>query len=113
MLAKEIKQLNKAYEKSFKRLRKSFFVNKSVGLVLFAEYLKYLRDSDLLTAYENCEECSAESKLRSATITAAVAEFEAYQQNKNDQKQSKFHWNNFCEIVKLNMEDWLNTHDSI
>ena len=36
------------------------------------------------------------------TLNAAIEEFEAFRKNQKD-----FHWNNFCEFVKLNMKEWL------
>lgn len=109
MTKKEIKQLNKAYEISFDRLQKSIFTDKKNGFVLFTEYLKYLRDSIVLQ--EQYEE-SDNAKLKLATIITAIAEFDAYKQTQ-DTKQKTFHWNNFCELLKQNMEDWLKIDDSV
>lgn len=108
MTKKEIKQLNKAYEISFARLQKSIFTDKKNGLILFTEYLKYLRDSIVLQEpYEESED----AKLKLATVITAIAEFEAYTQATGQQKT--FHWNNFCELIKQNMEDWLEINDTV
>lgn len=108
MKVHEIKKLNKAYDKSLARLQKDFFVNKDCGLVLFVEYLKYLRDTIILDGNGTME-----SKTRVASIIAAIAEFDSYKQSNEDPQQKAFHWNNFCEFLKLNMEDWLNINDSV
>ena len=95
----EIKQLNKAYSKRFKQLNKNLLTVNSTGLAIFVEHLKYLRDTYILT------QKPAES---TATLVAAIEEFETYEKS-----QKEFHWNNFCEFVKQNMEEWLTANDSI
>lgn len=109
MTTKEAKQLNKAYKKRFNYLQKGFFENKEIGLTLFVEYLKYLRDCIVLCEYNSELE---RSKVKMASIIAAIAEFEAYTQTQKD-KQKTFHWNTFCELLKQNMEDWLKIDDSV
>jgi hypothetical protein len=109
MTLKDKKQLDKAYENRFNCLQKSIFINKNSGLLLFVEYLKYLRDNIILTDYNKTSESS---KIRVASIIAAVAEFEAYRQTQ-DNLQKTFHWNTFCELFKQNMEDWLKIDDSV
>ena len=109
MIAKETKQLNKAYNDRFNFLQKSFFVNKETGLVLFIEYLKYLRDFIVLSEYNKESE---DSKVKIASIIAAIAEFDAYKQAHSNQQKS-FHWSSFCELLKQNMEDWLKINDSV
>ena len=106
---KEIKQLKNAYSTRFNLLYKSIFVNKDAGILFFIEYLKYLRDSIVLTEYGNESE---DSKVKIASIIAAIAEFEAYGQA-HELQQKAFHWNNFCELFKQNMEDWLKIDDSV
>jgi hypothetical protein len=101
----QVKQLNKAYKKSFNTLNKSLFQSKSAGLNIFIEHLRYLRDSMILSTNDDLDKIN--TKL--ATIITAVAEYEA--SVNTDQKV--FHWNNFCELVKQNMEDWLELNDSI
>ena len=95
----KINQLNKAYTKRFKQLNKNMLTADSSGLLIFVEYLKYLRDSYILT------HDSAEVIM---TLNAAIEEFEAYYKT-----QKEFHWNNFCEFIKLNMKEWLATNDTI
>ncbi len=100
IMKNHLKQLTKAYNK---RLTK---VN---GIEHFIEYLKYLRDTAIIKA-ESAKALENDSKV--ITLITAVSEFEAYK-NSKDEKQRKFHWNNFCEFVKLNMEEWQVFNDSI
>ncbi len=104
----QVKQLNKAYKKSFNTLNKSLFQSKSAGLNIFIEHLRYLRDSMILSVAGDLEKIN-KINTKLATIITAVAEYEA--SVNTDQKV--FHWNNFCELVKQNMEDWLELNDSI
>ena len=104
MTVKEIKHLNKAYNSRFRCLQKSIFVDKEAGLFLFIEYLKYLRDSIIINEYSGESE---QSKLNIASIIATISEFDAYRHAQNN-TQRAFHWNSFCELLKQNMEDWLN-----
>ena len=102
-----IRLLNKAYGKSIKNLNKSFFTDKNTGLYLFLEYLKNMRDSMIMVYLE-----SDDKPVSLATIITAIAEFEAYTSCR-DQTNKTFHWNNFCELVKQNMEEWLQINDSV
>ncbi len=95
----EIKLLNKAYTKRFKQLNKNMLFTEDAGLLVFVEHLKYLRDAFIFT------QGSIEAI---ATINAAIEEFEAFKVDKKD-----FHWNNFCEFIKLNMRGWLAGNDSV
>jgi len=104
----QVKQLNKAYKKSFNTLDKSFFQSKTAGLNLFVEYLRYLRDLIILSAEGDLEKTN-KTNTRLATIITAIAEYEASIKT----EQRVFHWSNFCELVKQNMEDWLELNDSI
>ncbi len=101
------KQLNKAYEKRLKALNKDFFNNTRIGLLLYVEYLKYLRDSFILDSHND-----EYYKLEIVTLNAAIAEFYAYAESSTEDTK-RFHWNNFCELMKLNMEEWLASNDSI
>ena len=95
----KIKQLNKAYNKRFKQLSKELVLSDSAGLTLFVEHLKYLRDFYTLR----------QQRISSiTTLNAAIEEFEAFKQNQKD-----FHWNNFWEFIKLNMEEWLAINDPV
>ena len=108
-MTKEVRQFNRAYKNRFDYLQKSIFANKGSGLELFVEYLKYLRDSLILNEFGK-EYKGSEVKM--ASIIAATAEFDAYKQTQ-DSQQKTFHWNNFCELLKQNMEDWLKIDDSV
>ena len=94
-----LKQLNKAYLKRFKFLTKNVLTENSFGLGFFVEYLKYLRDISIIT-YKSNEIV--------ATLNAAIEEYEAYCTTSKD-----FHWDNFCEFVRLNMREWLAINDSV
>ena len=109
MTKQVVKQLNKAYNNRFNFLQKSIIINKEAGLILFVEYLKYLRDLIVLNEYNKN---SKSSKEKIASIIAAIAEFDAYRQTQELQHKT-FHWNNFCELFKQNMEDWLKIDDSV
>lgn len=104
----QVKQLNKAYKKSFNTLNKSFFQSKTTGLDIFVEYLRYLRDLMILSADVDLEK-NSKINTQVATIITAIAEYEA----STNTEQKVFHWNNFCELVRQNMEDWLELDDSI
>jgi hypothetical protein len=62
----------------------------------------------ILSADVNLEKDS-KTNMKLATIITTVAEYEA--SLTTDQKV--FHWNNFCELVKQNMEEWLELNDSV
>lgn len=108
MRKQQIKQLNKAYRRSFNTLNKALFQSKSAGLVIFIEYLRYLRDLMILSVEGDLEKVNR-TNTKLATIIAAVAEYEA----SLSMEQKAFHWNNFCELVKQNMEEWLELDDSV
>ena len=115
MTSKQTKNLlNRAYTKPLKSLQKDFFVKNTTGLLLFVEYLKYLRDSLILKTSKNINDIE-KLKIKVSTIIAAITEFEAYLKSKDikDEQQKKLHWNNFCELIKQNMEEWLKTDDPI
>ena len=108
MEKQRIKQLNRAYKQSFNTLNKSLFQTKSAGLNIFIEHLRYLRDSMILSVDGDLEKIT-NTNTELATIITAIAEYEVC--TGTDQKA--FHWNNFWEIVKQNMEDWLKLNDSV
>lgn len=110
MLALYKKQLKKAYKKRFKVLNKSFFDDRSQGMLVFNEYLKYLRDFIILNT-DNALESDIKNT-RIATINTAIAELCSWQKAVDEQKKD-FHWNNFCELLRLNMKEWLVPNDSI
>ena len=108
MEKQQVKHLTRAYKKSFNTLNKSFFQSKTVGLNMFVEYLRYLRDLMILSAEGDLEKVN-KTNTRLATIITAIAEYEA----SISAERKVFHWSNFCELVKQNMEDWLELNDSI
>jgi hypothetical protein len=101
------KQLDKAYEKRLKTLNKDFFTDNKTGLFLYVEYLKYLRDSFILDSYKDDRD-----RLKIAALNTAIAEFYAYNESSVEDTK-RFHWNNFCELMRLNMEEWLRPNDSV
>jgi hypothetical protein len=124
---KAIKRLAKVYNKKAKLLNKNFSTDPTTGLAIFIEQLKYIRDLLILT-YEAPEELPTdpfeefsenkteiiedEAGEEMAVLITAIAEFEAYLQEKNRDKKI-FHWDNFWEFVKLNAEDWFELDDTI
>lgn len=104
-------QLNRAYSKKIKEIHEDFFVKKETGLALFVEYLRYLRDTFIIeTPVAMIDDAFTKTKI--ATLVTAIAEFDMYKACQEENKKV-FHWNNFCELIKLNMEEWLKTNDSI
>ena len=94
-----LSRLNNAYTKRFKQLNKNILASEYSGLLVFVEHLRYLRDAYIL----------AQGSVDTiATLNAAIEEFEAFKRTNKD-----FHWNNFCEFIKLNMKEWLAVNDSI
>ena len=104
-----LNQLTKAYNKRLKLLNKTFFKEEAAGLFIFVEHLRYLRDKTIL---DSANHKSSVLRTKAALIATAVAEFEIYQESQ-EEKQKEFHWKNFCEFIKLNMEDWVTPNDSI
>lgn len=98
----QFKLLKKAYSKNLTNLNKNFFNNPYIGLVSFVQYLRYLRDIHIIKDTESVE---------AATLTATIAEFEAYLNCNKD--RSTFHWESFWELVKQNMEEWLEVNDTV
>ena len=102
-------KLDKAYKHRLKTLAADAEKSK-IGLMFFVEHLKYLRDCVILNNLHDIEREPVKTSL--ATIATALAEFDAYQQA-TDKNQKVFHWNNFCDFIKLNMEEWLILNDSV
>lgn len=98
------KKLKKAYEKKLRKITSDFFSDNFSGLYCFIEHLKYLRDMHLLKIADN--------DTVTTTLTTAIAEFEAYK-TETDQSKKVFHFNNFLELVKINLEEWVALNDSI
>lgn len=94
-----IKLVNKAYNKKFKQLHKNILATNTSGLFIFVEHLRYLRDIYVL----------ADSSVPVvASLNKAIEEFELYKITKNE-----CHWNNFCNLIKLNMKEWLAANDTV
>lgn len=89
-------QLKKAYAKRLDSLNKKFFKDQNSGLKIFIEHLKFKRDILIL---------QPQNGATLASLRTAIAEFEAFQAS-DEAKQKEFHWNNFCDFVKLNREEW-------
>lgn len=103
----QVKLINNAYAKRLKKLNKSFFDSNQTGLIIFVEYLKLIRDR-LIIGYADYPD----AQTAMATVITAVAEVEAFL-DPQEATNKVFHWNNFCELVKQNMEEWLRIDDSI
>lgn len=107
---KLLNKIQKAYNKRSKQLNKNFTKNSDIGLLLFIEHLKYLRDLLVIAEKElgdgpdkKEEKAILEAKISSLTI--AILEFEVYRASEPAKKP--FHWNSFWEFVKLNAEEWM------
>lgn len=109
-----IKQINKTYETTLENIQKSFFKSSQTGLDLFVEYLRYIRDSLIIKAPDLS--VSPDENLIIATIMAAIAEYESYENykiSKADERLQKFHWDNFWELIKYNLREWQALNDTI
>lgn len=126
---KEFKQLCQTYDKVLKNDHSTNFKSLTNPMSYFVDYLKFMRDYYILT--EPLVQDSGEENLKIATIATAVSEYEQYQncehkyygvdgakviykipgtQEEVQQQYNKekiFHWNNFWNLVRLNMEDWM------
>jgi len=97
-------RLRKAYIRRLGSLNKNFFKDPNSGIKIFVEHLKFKRDSLIIQSNNN--------NTQLASLMMAIAEFEAFQTSEEN-KQKEFHWNNFCDFVKLNQEEWQVLNDSI
>lgn len=114
-MSKLLTQLDRAYFKRARSLNKNFIKDNTTGLHLFVEQLKYLRDSLIIKSLDKAEEDPFEETTPDSKITSlvvAISEFEMYQ-NSEEKDKKVFHWNNFCEFIKLNMQEWLAPNDTI
>ena len=101
----KIKLLNKAYKQGIDSFYNTFFTDKEAGLRLFVDHLRYHRDFYTITATTSIDkDIMLQTKV--STIAAAVAEFDAYDSCCEVDEKS-FHLNNFFEIIKQNVEEWL------
>jgi hypothetical protein len=133
MKNKDLKQLKKAYKARLKILtNKEFLGDLGASVLVFVEQLKYLRDTvivdstdapiesvELLEPFTEFDEQPIKQEESDdfeeealAALIIAVAEFEAYQ-NSVDMTQKDFHFNNFWEFVKTNIDGWLTLNDTI
>lgn len=107
-----LNQLTRAYNKRVTSLNKNFFKNPNTGMLLLVEQLKYIRDVTILKPVITNTEAPTAKGASVSALTVAIEEFETYQKTA-DPEQKVFHWNNFCEFVRLNMEEWLVLNDSV
>ena len=105
MKNKQLSKLNKVYRKRFNELNKILLNEPSASLWLLVEHLKYLRDTTIIKGNNEVLE-------NNILVTLMMALNEFYSALV-DTKQKEFHWENFCEFLKLNMEEWLALNDSI
>ena len=112
MKEKLLKQLTSAYTKRVKQLNKNFTKASDTGLLIFVEQLKYLRDTAIIKCSGEQEELENDLSDAATSLVVALAEFDTYRSS-TEKEQKEFHWNNFCEFIKLNMEEWLVLNDTI
>ena len=119
------KDIYNTYSKKLKISHEANLLNFSNYMEYLVIYLKFMRDYYILTEPLVLE--SGEENLKIASIATAISEYERYKkcinkyyfengsrkiegtseevQNKYN-IEKKFHWNNFWNLVNLNMEDW-------
>ena len=119
------KDIYNTYSKKLKISHEANLINFSNYMEYLVTYLKFMRDYYILTEPLVLE--SGEENLKIASIATAISEYERYKkcinkyyfengsrkiegtseevQNKYN-IEKKFHWNNFWNLVNLNMEDW-------
>lgn len=126
---KEFKQLYQTYDKALKDTHATSFKNLVNPLDYFITYLKFMRDYYILTEPLISE--SGEENLKIASLATAVSEYEQYQNCEHKyygfdgakviykvpgtseevqqqyNKEKAFHWDNFWNLIRLNMEDWM------
>ena len=126
---KEFKQLYRAYDKVLKNDHTTDFKNLTNPMNYLVSYLKFMRDYYILT--EPLVLDSGEENLKIAALATAVSEYEQYQNcihkyygfngtqviyktgctseevQQQYNKERAFHWNNFWNLIRLNMEDWM------
>ena len=109
MKNKKLAQIDKAYSNKLKLLNKQVPQGSPMGLAVFVEQLRHQRDTLIV---QSTLEPNKANEAKTASLMIAVAEFETYQKSE-EVSQKKFHWNNFWEFVKLNMEEWLMLNDTV
>lgn len=108
IMNKNTKKLKRIYRKKLNQINKKLLDDKCAILTFFIEYLKYKRDCTIIASYN----ISKTTDIKLTSLIAAAAEFEAFESCEEVDKKA-FHWNNFCELFKSNMEEWLEINDSI
>lgn len=103
--------LNAYIKNTRKTIAASKIQNGNYVIQSLLENLTYLRDflvtyKDDTTVLEYISQESYDENI--ITLSVAVAEIRAYFNS-----EELFHWKNFCELFKRNMEGWLKTYDSI
>jgi hypothetical protein len=125
----EFKQLCRIYDKVLKEDHADNFKNLVNPMNYFVTYLKFMRDYYILT--EPLILDSGEENRNIAALATAVSEYEQYQNCENKyygfdgtkvvykvngtseevqqlyNTEKAFHWNNFWNLIRLNMEDWM------
>ena len=125
---KEYKELYDSYNKKLLAEHKLSFSTLDNNMGYFITYLKYLRDYYLLN--DNIAQLEDTINVKTATLVAAVDEYEKYINCINDyyklngniaekisdeseeevakkyNLEKKFHWTNFWQLVMTNMEGW-------
>jgi hypothetical protein len=123
------KDIYNTYSKKLKISHEANLLNFSNYMEYLVTYLKFMRDYYILT--EPLILDSGEENLKIASLATAVSEFEQYQmcehkyygfdgtkviykvEGTSEEVQEKyttektFHWNNFWNLIRLNMEDWM------
>jgi hypothetical protein len=126
---KEFKNLYKTYDKRLKKDHEMSFKNLTNSMNYFVDYLRFMRDYYILM--EPVVLDNGEENLKIAALATAVSEYEQYQTceqkyygfdgtkvvykvegtqeevQKLYNAEKAFHWTNFWNLVRLNMEDWM------
>ena len=126
---KEFKQLCQTYDKVLKKEHTTNFKSLTNPMDYFVDYLRFMRDYYILTEPLILE--SGEENLKIASLATAVSEYEQYQSCEHKyyrfdgteaicrvsgtseevqqqyNKEKTFHWNNFWNLIRLNIEDWM------
>ena len=97
-MKRQLKQLNKAYHKNIKSLEKQFYSQaKDASLIIFIEYLKYIRDLYIL---KNTIDFSNTNLM---SLIIAIAEFDTYKEN-IELSQKQFHRHKRLKyLIKLHL----------
>ena len=125
---KEYKELYNSYNKKLLTEHKLSFSTLDNNMGYFITYLKYLRDYYLLN--DNTAQLEDTINVKTATLVAAVDEYEKYINCINDyyklngniaekisdepeeevakkyNLEKNFHWTNFWQLVMTNIEGW-------